>query len=364
MNINVIFYRASIRNISDYSPFGVQLSERTISGDGYRYGFQGQEGDSEVKGEGNSVNYKYRMHDPRIGRFFAVDPLAAQYPHNSPYAFSENRVIEGVELEGLEVHLQNTNNPDGTPNQSGTHNFGQQENNKQKPGDPFYALQDPASGQLDLQGVKPSSFVGPLSDQFMEEAGIVPGNTPVNSLGVNSSTMIIHGSKPNSPDESKTAGGMMGGHVFFNLNGNQVGFSNIISKAGVGKDGDHLFESSNDPNSIFENQSMSSFIKSHPGLNTLKISTVDINMTLHQYLGLYSYYVSPSGATKTPSYDYAVFGMRCASSAMDALNYSGITNVKSPMKSATTPAEFRKTMKGLGFEVKLMREGKVTRKWN
>ncbi len=42
------------------------------------------------------------MHDPRIGRFFAVDPLKAKYPHNSPYAFSENRVIDAVELEGLE----------------------------------------------------------------------------------------------------------------------------------------------------------------------------------------------------------------------------------------------------------------------
>lgn len=70
--------------------------------EGYRYGFQGQEKDDEVKGEGNSINYKYRMHDPRIGRFFAVDPLAKDYPHNSPYAFSENRVIDGVELEGLE----------------------------------------------------------------------------------------------------------------------------------------------------------------------------------------------------------------------------------------------------------------------
>jgi RHS repeat-associated protein len=95
--------RASIRNISDYSPFGVQLAERTISGDGYRFGFQGQEGDDEVKGEGNSVNYKYRMHDPRIGRFFSVDPLAPKYPHNSPYAFSENRVIDALELEGLEA---------------------------------------------------------------------------------------------------------------------------------------------------------------------------------------------------------------------------------------------------------------------
>jgi len=62
----------------------------------------GQEKDDEIKGEGNSVNYKYRMHDPRLGRFFAVDPLAAKYPYNSPYAFSENDVIAHIELEGLE----------------------------------------------------------------------------------------------------------------------------------------------------------------------------------------------------------------------------------------------------------------------
>ena len=42
------------------------------------------------------------MHDPRVGRFFAVDPLFRKYPYNSPYAFSENRVMDGVELEGLE----------------------------------------------------------------------------------------------------------------------------------------------------------------------------------------------------------------------------------------------------------------------
>jgi hypothetical protein len=49
------------------------------------------------------LNYKYRMHDPRIGRFFAVDPLSGSYPYNSPYAFSENRVIDMIELEGLET---------------------------------------------------------------------------------------------------------------------------------------------------------------------------------------------------------------------------------------------------------------------
>jgi RHS repeat-associated protein len=74
----------------------------SVDSDAYRYGFQGQERDDEVKGEGNSYNYKYRMHDPRLGRFFAVDPLSRQYPHNSPYAFSENSTIAFIELEGLE----------------------------------------------------------------------------------------------------------------------------------------------------------------------------------------------------------------------------------------------------------------------
>jgi hypothetical protein len=34
-----------------------------------------------------------------------VDPLAAKYPYNGVYNFSENRVIDGREIEGLEVQL-------------------------------------------------------------------------------------------------------------------------------------------------------------------------------------------------------------------------------------------------------------------
>ena len=72
----------------------------------YRYGFQEQEKDDELKGEGNSLNYTFRMHDPRVGRFFAVDPLTKSFPHNSSYAFSENRPIDGIEMEGLEWVLK------------------------------------------------------------------------------------------------------------------------------------------------------------------------------------------------------------------------------------------------------------------
>ncbi|MFP9100921.1 hypothetical protein ACLI09_17910, partial [Flavobacterium sp. RHBU_24] len=67
--------------------------------------YQGQEKDNEIKGEGNSLNYTFRMHDPRVGRFFAIDPLTSKYPHNSPYAFSENRIMDATELEGKEAKL-------------------------------------------------------------------------------------------------------------------------------------------------------------------------------------------------------------------------------------------------------------------
>lgn len=53
--------------------------------------------------KGTSYAFEYRMHDPRIGRFLSIDPLAFKYPWNSPYAFAENKVIQFIELEGLET---------------------------------------------------------------------------------------------------------------------------------------------------------------------------------------------------------------------------------------------------------------------
>ncbi|MBP5983959.1 MAG: hypothetical protein KA734_09560 [Fluviicola sp.] len=98
----VDYWQADILQSTDYSPFGVQLNNRTLSKSGVtdftRFGFQNQEEDPET----GLVNYKYRMHDPRLGRFFAIDPLAGSFPWNSSYAFSENKVTHCIELEGLE----------------------------------------------------------------------------------------------------------------------------------------------------------------------------------------------------------------------------------------------------------------------
>ena len=63
-----------IRTCSDYSPFGVELDGRTVSLDGYRFGYQGSEKDNEFKGEGNSYSTEFRQLDPRLGRWLSVDP--------------------------------------------------------------------------------------------------------------------------------------------------------------------------------------------------------------------------------------------------------------------------------------------------
>ena len=51
----------------------------------------------------NVHEWRYRISNPAIGRFWQIDPLAEDYNYNSPYAFQENKLGIGVELEGLEM---------------------------------------------------------------------------------------------------------------------------------------------------------------------------------------------------------------------------------------------------------------------
>ena len=102
LNCTEVLLFIGLNRYSDYYPFGMIVPSRHGSAESYRYGFQGQEMDNEIKGEGNSLNYTFRMHDPRVGRFFAVDPLIKEYPHYTPYSFSGNKVIAFAEFEGLE----------------------------------------------------------------------------------------------------------------------------------------------------------------------------------------------------------------------------------------------------------------------
>jgi RHS repeat-associated protein len=93
---------------SNYYPFGLkhQGYNSVVSSNGNALGqkektFQDQRYEDDLGL--NWYAFKYRNHDPSIGRFFGIDPLAEKYAYNSTYAFSENKVIMYNELEGLET---------------------------------------------------------------------------------------------------------------------------------------------------------------------------------------------------------------------------------------------------------------------
>jgi RHS repeat-associated protein len=82
------------------------MPERQWSyGSGYRYGFNGKENDSEVKGNGVQYDYGFRIYDARIGKFLSVDPLTESYPWYTPYQFAGNKPIQFIDLDGLEEAL-------------------------------------------------------------------------------------------------------------------------------------------------------------------------------------------------------------------------------------------------------------------
>ncbi|MGS2765214.1 DUF6443 domain-containing protein [Sinomicrobium sp. M5D2P9] len=95
---------------NNYYPFGLEHKgyNNVVNGPENNYKtFQDQEF-TENLGL-NMHEFTFRMYDPVIGRFAAIDPIADSYPHNGTYNFSENRPIDGIELEGLEyvsrIHL-------------------------------------------------------------------------------------------------------------------------------------------------------------------------------------------------------------------------------------------------------------------
>jgi RHS repeat-associated protein len=113
VNDSTYRYSAVVLNANDYYAFGSIMPGRSFESgvdSGYRFGFNAQEKEDEIFEEGNAYSFEYRIHDPRIGRFFSVDPLYKSFPWNSTYAFAENRVIDGIELEGLEVVLVSKQN--------------------------------------------------------------------------------------------------------------------------------------------------------------------------------------------------------------------------------------------------------------
>jgi RHS repeat-associated protein len=70
----------------------------SVDSDAYRYGFQGQERDDEVKGEGNSYTTFFRKFDSRLGRTFSLDPVMRS--EMSMYGMMSNNPIVKIDPLG------------------------------------------------------------------------------------------------------------------------------------------------------------------------------------------------------------------------------------------------------------------------
>ena len=96
----VDYYTSEILSSTDYYPFGFQMPGRVYEAERYRYGFNSMEKDDELKGSGNSYDFGARIYDPRVGRWLAVDILAAKYPDISPYVFVANNTLYYFDPDG------------------------------------------------------------------------------------------------------------------------------------------------------------------------------------------------------------------------------------------------------------------------
>lgn len=169
---------------------------------------------------------------------------------------------------------------------------------------------------------------------------------------------FLYGSKPkrnHKNTEYKVFGGLHGGHVSIQVDDTDYGFEPTIHPV-------HIFP---------RKKRQSDFVdKSLKGQNRYskesKTVTFIIPVSQTQYLALKQ--IHQSYCESTP-YDYAFFGMRCASATQDILGQIGILKKKSRLGAIITtfyPKRLRKKLFKLSARTNyqiIRNEGRMTRKW-
>jgi hypothetical protein len=171
--------------------------------------------------------------------------------------------------------------------------------------------------------------------------------------------VFLYGSKPKpkfKATEAKYFGGIHGGHVSIELDDIDYGFEPITTK------GVHIFPKKKKHAHFVEKKLYGSTLY---GKGT-KTATFLIPITQKQYENINK--VCCCYRDTTP-FDYAFFGMRCASTAQDILAQIGVTKKKSRFKTIAGtfyPKRLRKRLFKLAkknhWQV-IMTEGRPTRKW-
>ncbi|MDP4259917.1 MAG: RHS repeat-associated core domain-containing protein [Bacteroidota bacterium] len=104
-NFQVTHVRGPMLEEDHYYPFGLTMegiSDRALKRNyaENEHKFVGQLLDEDLGWD--VYQFRFRNHDPQIGRFLQVDPLASKYVYSTPYAYAENNPATGIDLEGKE----------------------------------------------------------------------------------------------------------------------------------------------------------------------------------------------------------------------------------------------------------------------
>lgn len=87
-----IEFEPEITTISDYYPNGAPIASRAYSIVEYRYGFNGQELENEINGDGNVLSATFWEYDTRLARRWNIDPVDKEF--ESSYAcFAGNPIL-------------------------------------------------------------------------------------------------------------------------------------------------------------------------------------------------------------------------------------------------------------------------------
>ena len=79
-----------------------------VSGEGYRFGFNGKEGNPDIA-DGN-LDFGARNYDGRIGRWWSVDRKQNLYPDKTPYNFSGNSPLLFIDPDGNIIRIHYVEN--------------------------------------------------------------------------------------------------------------------------------------------------------------------------------------------------------------------------------------------------------------
>lgn len=155
--------------------------------------------------------------------------------------------------------------------------------------------------------------------------------------------------------EYEEVGGLKGGHVSLGIDSLEIGFTN---------DGTiHLFSRSDNIKGVYYWEYLKDF---EDQVSDKKYITFVVPLTGDQYVKLRTILL---GYIDAPPYDYAFFGMRCASATYDVLSQIGLFKPRTRVNNIISnfyPRLFRRKMSALAHknDYTVMRvNGRKTRIW-